>query len=257
MGGVLSAEALGEFSIQAQQSGVRAIYVPLDLLQREIEQTDKVNLLLISETTGNESAVKEAALSSILRERVTLADLGVQLRPVTLEDQASISLEHDSKVIDDLLARVAAETADSVHIRHSAVLSYLANSIATGERSVPYSLVTAIDASDFRSLSKDADSTKSDLPPIILNDWAAQDLGTRLGDTVTMDYYLWQEGGRLETQERKIPTRRRCPHQGTGCRSKSCSRLSGHYRLRESFRLGSTLSDRLGTDSPERRRLLA
>ena len=204
LGGVLSAEALGEFSIQAQQSGVRAIYVPLDLLQREIEQTDKVNLLLISETTGNESAAKETALSNILRERVTLADLGVQLRPVTLEDQASISLEHDSKVIDDLLARVAAETADSVHIRHSAVLSYLANSIATGERSVPYSLVTAIDVSDFRSLSKDADSTKSDLPPIILNDWAAQDLGSRLGDTVTMDYYLWQEGGRLETRSAKF-----------------------------------------------------
>ena len=204
LGGVLSAEALGEFSIQAQQSGVRAVYVPLDLLQREIEQTDKANLLLISETTGNESAAKETALSSILRGRVTLADLGVQLRPVTLEGQASISLEHQSKVIDDLLARVAAETADSSQIRHSAVLSYLANSIATSERSVPYSLVTAIDISDFRSLSKDADSTRSDLPPIILNDWTAQDLGTHLGDTVTMDYYLWQEGGRLETRSAKF-----------------------------------------------------
>ncbi|HEY5445304.1 MAG TPA: ABC transporter permease, partial [Pyrinomonadaceae bacterium] len=105
LSGVLNAEALGEFSIQAQQSGVRAVYVPLDLLQREIEQTDKVNLLLISETTGSESTVKETVLNSILRERVTLADLGVQLRPVMLEDQASISLEHESKVIDDLLAR--------------------------------------------------------------------------------------------------------------------------------------------------------
>ncbi|HEY5446360.1 MAG TPA: FtsX-like permease family protein, partial [Pyrinomonadaceae bacterium] len=94
-----------------------------------------------------------------------------------------------------------------MHIRHSAILSYLANSIATGERSVPYSLVTAIDEQDFRLLSKDAqaaDSTKSDLPPIILNDWAAQDLSTRLGDTVTMDYYLWQEGGRLETRSAKF-----------------------------------------------------
>jgi len=207
LSGVLSAEALGEFSIQAQQSGVRAVYVPLDRLQSEIEQTDKVNLLLISETTGSESTVKETVLNSILRERVTLADLGVQLRPVMLEDQASISLEHESKVIDDVLARVATETADSVHIRHSAILSYLANSIATGEHSVPYSLVTAIDEQDFRLLSKDAqaaDSTKSDLPPIILNDWAAQDLSTRLGDTVTMDYYLWQEGGRLETRSAKF-----------------------------------------------------
>ena len=45
---VLGADALGEFSIHPQQAGVRAIFVPLKLLQRELEQPDKVNLILVS-----------------------------------------------------------------------------------------------------------------------------------------------------------------------------------------------------------------
>ena len=41
----------------------------------------------------------------------------------------------------------------------------------------------------------------SDPPPIILNEWAAQDLNVQPGATVSLEYYLWQENGRLETKK--------------------------------------------------------
>ena len=34
----------------------------------------------------------------------------------------------------------------------------------------------------------------------MLNDWAARDLGARVGDSVSLDYYVWRDEGRLETR---------------------------------------------------------
>ncbi|MFM8394944.1 MAG: FtsX-like permease family protein, partial [Acidobacteriota bacterium] len=37
-------------------------------------------------------------------------------------------------------------------------------------------------------------------PPIILNEWTARDLGARSGDSVTLEYYVWKDEGRLATE---------------------------------------------------------
>ena len=83
------------------------------------------------------------------------------------------------------------------------LLSYLANSINSGERSIPYSLVTALDPEVF---ARFPDATPqvtpaSPLPPIVLNEWAARDLQVQVGGTVSLEYYLWHENGRLETKK--------------------------------------------------------
>jgi hypothetical protein len=35
---------------------------------------------------------------------------------------------------------------------------------------------------------------------IILNDWAARDLAVKVGDPITLEYYAWEEPGRLVTR---------------------------------------------------------
>jgi ABC-type antimicrobial peptide transport system permease subunit len=201
VGRILGPEALGDFSLQPQQTGVRAVFVPLKLLQGEIEQPDKVNSILISES--GKSVVETAALNQILRDRVTLADLGVQLRSISQGDQPVISVEHDSKMIDDSLARTVAETAKRTSLYQSPVFSYLANSISSGGRSIPYSLVTALDGSGIEQLlgkiERPAPVTP-ETPPMIINEWTAGDLGVRKGAPVTLQYYVWQEAGRLDTR---------------------------------------------------------
>ncbi|MGI8917632.1 MAG: FtsX-like permease family protein, partial [Pyrinomonadaceae bacterium] len=216
---ILDAGALGEFSIQPQQTEVRAVFVSLKALQRAVAQENKANLILISENLSGNNASRPAALSEILKTQSTLEDLGIKLR--RLDDQKSLSLEHESRLITGPLAKMANETASSLGLQTTEVFSYLANNINNGTRSIPYSLVTGLDPASFEELRRtQTDGTNntgtvatprvypsprppfadSQLPPIILNEWAARDLGVKAGDKISLEYFLWQEGGRLETK---------------------------------------------------------
>jgi putative ABC transport system permease protein len=200
----LTAPALGEFAIQPQQGEVRAVFVPLKLLQKAIGEEDKANLILISETSGSSSDsagpnVRVGSLAGILRSRSALADYGIKLRKVGA-GLAGISLEHDSNLIDDSLAAAAGDAAQSLSLRTLPVFSYLANKISSGERSIPYSLVTGLDEATFRKAAEQHSVAGGSSSPVILNEWAAKDLGARVGDSVSLEYYLWHEDGRLETK---------------------------------------------------------
>lgn len=236
-----ASDALGEFSIQPQQSAVRAVFVPLKLLQEEIGQPAKVNLILLSETSRNEtdpaaSSLKTKSIEEILSGKTSLEDFGITVRalggsmseppasaggnsaltpadglktrPLSHAVPAGISVEHESKVLTDSLAQTAKDTAASFSLGTVPVLSYLANSINLAERSIPYSLVTALDEVSFKGLATSdgrgpAPSLQSSSPsetPIILNEWAARDLNAKPGDIISLEYYLWHEGGRLETK---------------------------------------------------------
>jgi putative ABC transport system permease protein len=204
-GEVLTADALGEFSVQPQQTPVRVVFVALKLLQKELGQDNKVNTILISQSQNarRNSASASDALRSIVKETATLEDYGIKLR--ALPQQHSLSLERTSTLVDEPLEEKSRTVARSLTMRADPVLSYLANSIAANGRSIPYSLVTAVDNQTHRDLTK-LDSTVANIPhygvtnPIILNEWAARDLGVRRGDPVTLEYYLWQTDGRLETR---------------------------------------------------------
>src|SRR6185369_7270345 len=106
----------------------------------------------------------------------------------------------DSKIINEHVTSAANEAARALSLRTVPVFSYLANSISAGERSTPYSLVTALDDETLAKLAKPATQTSSQ-PPIILNEWTARDLNAKPGDTVSLEYYLWHENGRLETKK--------------------------------------------------------
>jgi ABC-type antimicrobial peptide transport system permease subunit len=201
---VLPATSLGEFSLRPQQGPVRAIFVSLSLLQKELGQEAKVNTILVAERSGldqNERQQVSATLASVVKEKATLEDLGLKLR--VLEQSQTIALDSGSNIINNEVAQTAQNVAISSSLRTAPVLSYLANSIETSERSVPYSLVTAVDAETFMNLSRLGNSVtdKSSIDPaIILNEWTARELNAKLGDKVALEYYVWLEGGRLETR---------------------------------------------------------
>jgi len=186
----LGRDALGEFSLRPQQSAVRAVFVPLRRLQRNLEQDERVNTVLVSAEGGTAEA-----LSGALKESFTLADVGLKVRAVA--KRHGLSLESGSTLLGDALAGQARAAAGRLGMPSSFILTYLANTIRSGAREVPYSLVTAVDEN--LSVGLDADRAGS-LPPIALNDWTARELGAKVGDEVSLDYYLWQEGGGLKTE---------------------------------------------------------
>ncbi|HSD45546.1 MAG TPA: FtsX-like permease family protein, partial [Pyrinomonadaceae bacterium] len=206
---VLPAASLGEFSLRPQQGPVRAVFVSLAFLQRELDQGGRVNTILVSEQSGmdqNARAQIASKLDSLLKEKATLEDLGLKLR--VLEQQRALVLESDSNIINDNVAAAAQQAASELSLTTTQVLSYLANristgSIYTGERSVPYSLVTALDDDSYTKLARQSNyvlDSYTGLPAIMLNEWAARELKVRLEDKVSLEYYVWHEGGRLETR---------------------------------------------------------
>jgi putative ABC transport system permease protein len=201
---ILTPEALGEFSLQPQQGPVRALFVPLKLLQRELGQENKVNTILISDRQSpslSDVPARVASLTRILRSAATLEDCGIKVR--ALEGKPEISLERSSNLIDDSLANKARAVAVTLSMRATPVFSYLANQIKFEGKSVPYSLITAVDDAAFEGL-KEQDRTKASgsglSAPIILNEWVARDLGATRGGPVSIEYYFWHDDGRLETR---------------------------------------------------------
>jgi hypothetical protein len=181
---ILPPEQLGDFSLRPQQGVVRAVFVPLSRLQKELELPGKANTILLSAPGGE----------PILKRSFALADLGIKLR--TLEPQQAISMESDGALIADGLAAAAQSAASSLGMSAMPVFTYLANTIRAGDREIPYSLVTAIGpAPGLPTLSGQS---------IALNDWAARDLGAKLGDTITLEYYVWKDEGRLATESAKF-----------------------------------------------------
>src|SRR6478672_7130601 len=166
VGETLAADTIGEFSLQPQQGDVRAVFVPLSLLQKEIDQPGGANLILISEASrqvGPPTAVlaKQQVLEEILKARSSLDDFGIRLRivgeatatPAVAASEPNLSLEHESKVISASLEPTANETGHALSLKPKPVLSYLANNISSGSHSIPYSLVTGLDEPDLNSLA--------------------------------------------------------------------------------------------------------
>ncbi|HEX5888433.1 MAG TPA: FtsX-like permease family protein, partial [Pyrinomonadaceae bacterium] len=200
---VVPATALGEFSLRPQQGPVRAIFVSLPFLQRELDHAGKVNTILVAALQSADQHQRQqmpGTLLSLLKDKATLEDLGLKLR--VLDEQKVLSLESSSNIIDDTVANAAQESAAALSLKTFSVLSYLANSISAGDRSVPYSLVSAIDNNILNTLRFTglyAFDSYTGLPSIFLNEWTVRELNAKVEDKITLEYYVWHEGGRLET----------------------------------------------------------
>lgn len=190
--GILPAEDMGDFSLAPSQSDVRAIFVALPRLQQDLDAAGRVNALLIADR-GDVPDRSDAVLAAAIRRRFALDDVGLSVRAVN--DGRQVAVESRSGLLDQTRSRAVEAAAGD---RARPVLTYLANAITSGDRQIPYSLVTAI---DLRVIAPSAAaSTSSAMPPIVLNDWAARELRVDTGAPVTLEYYVWQEPGRLVTR---------------------------------------------------------
>ena len=206
---VLPSRGLGEFSLKAEQQSVQAIFVPLGRLQKEIDQSGRINSVLFADAKGDSAHPGRdaaAGLERVIRDEAALEDIGIRLRHLStpaMEAGAptveSLSLEKASTLVDEPLVRKAREAGMTLGLAPRPILTYLANQIRIRDRQIPYSLVAAVEVDLIQPLVQRA-MGKSTMPPIWLNEWAAEDLKAKEGDSVALEYYLWREEGQLATQ---------------------------------------------------------
>ncbi|HEX6190021.1 MAG TPA: ABC transporter permease [Pyrinomonadaceae bacterium] len=203
----LTPAQLGEFSTRPQQSNVRAVFVPLQLLQQELGQSNRVNTILVS-SDPSEDTTETQALASLLKDTAQLEDYNIKLR--VLDAQQSLSVETGAGMISEPLADKAHQAARQAGTAGAEpYLSYLVNSMRVENgRVIPYSIATGITGDVFEVIQRDGRGRRPgcvgdgaiDLHPIILNEWAANDLGAKLKDRITLDYYVWLDQGQLATR---------------------------------------------------------
>src|SRR5947199_24226 len=134
--GLLSPHTLSEFSLQPGQASVLTVFVPLKRLQIDLEQPGRVNTLLVSRKgDGDHSEV----LRKLLRDSFAPEDLGLRLR--ILENRNAISVESSRILLEGPLARAVMEAAAAAsRLQAYGIYTYLANTIRSGTKSIPYSV---------------------------------------------------------------------------------------------------------------------
>jgi putative ABC transport system permease protein len=178
---VIPSTLLGEFALDPQQGDVRAVFVPLSRLQQDLSVEARVNTLLVSGKDANADAT--AAIEQAVRATAQLEDVGLNTKTLTTDGPA-LSIGADAGLLDAPRAAAVTKALDGSGLHAQPMLAYLANTLRVGDREIPYSLVTALnDPND-----------PNDPNAIVLTDWAARDLNAKAGDSVTMEYYLYDEG---------------------------------------------------------------
>lgn len=249
---VLDDAALGEFSLAPTQGAVLAMYVPLGRLQRDLGLGDRANTMLLSLNDATE--IDPAKLvRELITPVAALDDLGLRARTTKagttlVETRAGLLTDDLVETIEDLAARDRRMVVPA--------LTYVANTIRIGDREIPYSTVSAIDLDGYNRMAgtigpekgvgdlfgrnpgetpppdrgnrpvsadfsqtgtgKDPRPLFSSHAPIWLNEWAVKDLNARIGDEVTLEYFLWSDADGLATASAKFTLVGIAPMSGIG-----------------------------------------
>lgn len=140
-------------------------------------------------------------VDDVVQSRLTLADLGIEIRPIA--DRGYVSVQSDRMILEDSLSAAARTAADQLGLVASPTLVYLANEISAADRTNPdslysmYSIIAGLPFDDEPPLGpfQLIDGTQAPNPAadeILLSSWLAQDLQSEVGDTVTV---AWHEVG--------------------------------------------------------------
>ncbi len=190
----------GRFSLQANQVASLNAFVPMEWLQNQIDRIGQANIILISDNENNNVTIEDA--NSAIKKTWQLADAELELRRY---DQKNIYEIRSKRVfIDDLLSKATLNAGDN----SIGILTYFVNEIRLGDKFTPYSMVTAIEFKDIVPNDMQDDE-------IIINQWLAEDIGAKIGDTLELKYYVQAPMRKLEEKIASFKVAKILPMQGS------------------------------------------
>ncbi len=129
-------------------------------------------------------------------------DLSVEFRNIT--NASAIELRSERIFLDPPIVSAALEQTSNQAA--SPILTYLVNQLRAGTNMAPYSMVTAVGTP----------WTPSDLrdDEVVINQWLAEDLKLKPGDTLELAYFLPESGARLMERTNKFKVRSVLPLAG-------------------------------------------
>lgn len=188
---IIPAQGIGALAFRPNQQVPKNAYLTLGATQQFLKKPGKVNALVTTRSSGTLSNDQLSARHDKLQQslRPTLVDYGLKW---TLARPGYFSLTSDRMLFDPATSQAALVAYQSLQPQR--VFTYLANTIAFGEKQIPYSTIAALDivdrpklgpfrAADGAAIEKIADDE------IVLTKWAADDLGATPGDMIRIAYF--------------------------------------------------------------------
>lgn len=150
-----------------------------------------INALLVTAPTW-EPVSADAATAALRGLRPSIADAGLKVVAVDRAPLNYYSVSSVRMLLDDGQQRVL--TAALRGLNYQPVLTYLANDLQLADREakgVPFSMVSALDLTADSGLPLVDGSTVQQLQAdeVLVNRWAAEDLGVEVGQSLRLRYY--------------------------------------------------------------------
>ncbi len=213
---VVPNQGIANFSLHPSQLDSPNIFVPIELLQDALSRkalkhksdSRQANVAFLGADPASVYS-SEPDRERMVRMRLerSLEDEGLILKRASLQfEQEEVfdywSLSSEQMVLSSQMVTVIEEAYSDA----KPVFTYLANDIRKSDREsgIPFSMIAAVDFSDaFRPESIEGDPIKelSD-GEIVLNQWSAQNLGVKVGDSLTVTWFEPESthGQQSETQ---------------------------------------------------------
>ncbi len=202
-----------DFGLDPRQSAPRNVFIPLEYLQRTLGQRGRANTILLVAQQNNEAQPAQHWLTAALQKSVSLEDYGLTLR--TDESRRYLSLDSEAMMLDPTVESAAESVSNQSQLSTSLIITYLANTIALAPSKadiqpppkplsgIPYSTVVAVQphTNSAINLTLTDSSVVNSIPSgsLLLNEWAASDLGAAVGQSVELTYYVTGDFGQLKT----------------------------------------------------------
>jgi len=223
---VLPDSAGGAFSLDPGTQTPRNLYVSRDWLARRLGRTGRVNGLLVQSSPGarDENA---RPLRSALRAACTLPDHGLRLVPN--RKQGYLSLESDALVLTERQVEQAFESARRTGARAARTSVYLADTIrvrGSKKRSIAYAVIAGIEPLEPLPMKRGWGGELGD-EFMLLNTWAAMDLGAKLGDRLEVLYRVPERDGSYASKALSLTLRGVVDLKGPAADPKLVPRFEG------------------------------
>ncbi|MBT3382692.1 MAG: FtsX-like permease family protein [Prolixibacteraceae bacterium] len=166
---VVQREEMGRFSLKNSQTAPYNIFVSIGRLNQLMEFEGKANQLLISTELETEKVAQS------VKNCLTPADAGLSLKNIESTHEIEVSTER--VFLEDKVSETLKMLPDA-----DLILTYFVNGIArsskpeTQSQSIPYSFVSSLE-NKFLGDNE-----------IIINQWAADDLKAKIGDSIRIKY---------------------------------------------------------------------
>jgi putative ABC transport system permease protein len=190
--GIVEPAQFGDFQVTASSQPALNAFVPISVLQDQVDRRGRANGLLVS------GPATEAQIQKTLAKDLRLQDAELEIR--TLARPAMLELRTRRVFLDRAVADAALHAGQGP----VGVLAYFVNGLKVRDKVTPYSMVAAVSRSGpYRDL----------FPPdmqddqIVINSWLAEDLGAGVGDVLDLSYYVL---GNSRTMEEKTRPFRVC-----------------------------------------------